>query len=1086
MKRFTLLTTGLLVSLAGFAQAKTVPYSSSLANDADWTVVDANADDTTWAVATTSDLDGSGFSEGIKIKYHSSNAADDWYISPAVHLEAGTEYKVKFLHRTYNSTTKENYRLYFASAGSVDDLKAGEVLMDHSDYAEKAWNKDCKVITVDESGDYYFGFHGFSIKNQWYVYLTGFQVGFNTFTPAGVSDFTVTPGENRALSATLTWTLPATDDDGVKFADGVEVENVMVYRDGVLVATLPGDATEWTDDATKGLESGIHAYEVEVKANGAISAKAKVETPYIGPIAASALPWKADFRNMTQDDFAFFFTTFNTENSQTNDKVSKAYREWYISGYSAGYRYLSKYAVACKKDDWFVTPPLKVEKAGIYRINSEMKSYASTRNTNTNVYLGTGTAYENFTSENKIGTFNANSESNISYPLYFRVAEPGEYYLAFQELDQEGTVYNGVYIYNLAVEEWHEAPNAVENLATEVDGENVKLSWTNPVKSNIGMDIAALSKIEVYRNGAEEPTYVITDAEKLVGGAEVELVDEAPGNGIFNYTVVPYMGEYAVESAPEVVYTKWVGEDLQTLPYTTDFKDGVLNNLWTVKDLDGDENTWKVVANGYSSGASLYVYQSEDDLAKMKDALVSASFELTPGYYKLTSGVKGGQRNLTVKAGLVAADDENLTMKYSSDIKTEGLSYSKSYDALFKVTEAGKYRLVYLYNDFGTSSTSSTDKTITLTEVKFAYQPVLPKVATELTVTPHPERGMGATLTWKNPSETNVEGVGAEITKAVIHRLYLTESSEYEEIATVTEDLVPGEYTTYVDDNVIRAGEYRYRVDIHGPEGKHEDTGISLKTSWIGGGMDTPFESSDFSKWTVHNVDNDYFTEDGDKYAKTWEVSSSKASITYTSKEGNDWLVSLPINIDAEGVYDIEISKYGNYGSGASEAAPQTFDLYAGTSTDYNDMSVKIGTVAVTSTLQANATVSTFRVQGVNAAEPAMLADEDDTEAYVKIPAGVSHFGFHANSKGDFSVNRFAVKAIVTGVEDVVVSDDVIVDGVAIPADVVNITVYDVAGKCVVRAANVAELSIKALNAGVYVVTGESNGSAFSVKLLRK
>lgn len=130
MKRISLLISAGLLSLATLAQAKTVPYASDM-TDSEWTIVDVNNDGKTWAVATGS-FTGTGYDQGVKYPYHSTNAANDWIISPAVTLTAGTEYKVKFWHKEGGSSFKENFSLYTSTGSTPESLAAGTLIADYN------------------------------------------------------------------------------------------------------------------------------------------------------------------------------------------------------------------------------------------------------------------------------------------------------------------------------------------------------------------------------------------------------------------------------------------------------------------------------------------------------------------------------------------------------------------------------------------------------------------------------------------------------------------------------------------------------------------------------------------------------------------------------------------------------------------------------------------------------------------------------------------------------------------------------------------------------------------------------------------
>ena len=250
MKRISLLISAGLLSLATLAQAKTVPYATDMTDG--WTIVDVNNDSKTWEVTTSSSA-STGYDKGVKYGYHSTNAANDWIISPSVTLTAGTEYKVKFWHKEGSASFKENFSLYASTGSTPESLAAGTLIADFNQSYTSEWTKAVYVFKPTESGDYHFGFKAYSDMDKLNIMLTGFEVAFNAFAPAPVTGFTVTPGANRALEATLAWTLPTTDNEGVPFGEGVTISNVYIYRDNALVQTLDGNAATWTDNADSGL-----------------------------------------------------------------------------------------------------------------------------------------------------------------------------------------------------------------------------------------------------------------------------------------------------------------------------------------------------------------------------------------------------------------------------------------------------------------------------------------------------------------------------------------------------------------------------------------------------------------------------------------------------------------------------------------------------------------------------------------------------------------------------------------------------------------------------------------------------------------
>ncbi|MDE6410739.1 MAG: choice-of-anchor J domain-containing protein [Muribaculaceae bacterium] len=1051
MRKSILTILGLCLSLAGFGEGKPIPYYSDLGGDEEWTLVDANDDGKTWVAKQGSDFSPAGTNNGIMYEY-GSNVADDWYISPAVTLEGGKEYKLRFWGKT--KSNKENVSIYMAALKSPDDLKAGEELIHWEDYSNTTLSRYAQTFTPEESGDYYFGIYIYSPGSRWNVFFTAFEIVENVFAPGPVTDLVVTPGEDRALEATLTWKLPAVDGDGVAFGEGVTVESVTISRDGTVVATLDGEATQWTDNEEKGLAPGTHEYSIVATVSGKESPVVKLTSPYIGPLVAQSLPWTQDYKHITQDELEFFYTLFNGEDSESV-KPSNSYPErkfWYISG-SAGYSYLSKYPARAKKNDWFVTPPLKCDATGVYKVTVREKAYSATFGTATNFYIGYGTTEADFGDEQKIGSVNADG-SEKDYSFFVNLEEGKEFYLACQENYENSQDYQGAYIYNLSIVPWHVAPLHVENPVAKVEGEKVVLEWKNPTSTNIDSEIDALSKIEVYRGDKEEPIAILDDASQLASGVNVSFEDEEAAMGINRYKVIPYIGENPADGEPAEVITTWVGDDTQSLPYTCDFKDSSLHCLWKAIDKDGDSNSWTLA----TTGAILNLPMGEDAL---DDMLLSAPLALGQGYYKVTAKVKGGEKNMEVGIGFVDKDFDGSDDVALQTITLPGNTYTSDYAFVVPSASSEGARLAIRYNGSGASADK---KSITVAEVKVEYQPVIPSAVTDVKAEVT-EGTHSVKLTWVNPSGTNIEGLAPVLTKVEVHRLYLTTSSEPELIETIEEDIEAGGEMEYVD-VVPNPGEYRYRVYAYNSEDYGQGSAV---TGWIGGGLSMPYEPENFSKWSIHNLDND---------ENTWEVSQDLIKLSCKDYEPDDWAISLPLELEAGKHYELSMKAYTNYYDGNV-----SFDLHIGTDATPEAMTTNVGTLTATQSKPSAAEEFKFTVRAVDPEVPALLAEEGDAPEVeiVKVPAGKVYVGFHGNTVGNMAVSNFAIRNdkdmdIATGIEEAQSAKDTlrVIAGdsfIAIEGGTgMSYTIFGVDG-IMISTGNIGETGFRVtLSEGIYIV----------------
>lgn len=269
-------------------------------------------------------------------------------------------------------------------------------------------------------------------------------------------------------------------------------------------------------------------------------------------------------------------------------------------------------------------------------------------------------------------------------------------------------------------------------------------------------------------------------------------------------------------------------------------------------------------------------------------------------------------------------------------------------------------------------------------------------------------------------------------------------------------------------------------------------------------GIELPFDTSDFRNWTIINANGDvrtYPDDDGKTYTEpiTWEASDGKAVVATTSHEGDDWLISPALNVLPNQPYEISIYKYKGYGISYTV----TFDLYAGTDNTVEGMTTKIATIEAYASSDMEARTVTLYVDSSALPEPEDADTEEGTEEdtnadaetesenengtdpetpeFVKIPSGNVYFGIHFNTKGELVIKNFSMQGTAVGVDEFEADNT----NAVIPADCTDITVYDLTGNCVQTAANAAELDIRSLAAGLYIVKGSQSGKSVSLKICK-
>ncbi|MDE6513820.1 MAG: choice-of-anchor J domain-containing protein, partial [Muribaculaceae bacterium] len=141
-----------------------VPFTHTLGRGtevADYLIVDANGDGRTWKPGGFTD-----YSVCMAPNTADVTAADDWMISPAVHLEAGQYYTVSFEEDMSLNKTEDKLGLYAGTERSAEGMTL-TVIEEHAiAYNNKVFTKREAQFSVAETGNYYFGFHCTSEKDK--------------------------------------------------------------------------------------------------------------------------------------------------------------------------------------------------------------------------------------------------------------------------------------------------------------------------------------------------------------------------------------------------------------------------------------------------------------------------------------------------------------------------------------------------------------------------------------------------------------------------------------------------------------------------------------------------------------------------------------------------------------------------------------------------------------------------------------------------------------------------------------------------------------------------------------------------------
>lgn len=261
-----------IVSRTSEVEYVSLPYFNSIdekTDFADFTVIDANGDGKTWAWSSKTARIGWGYED-----------MDDWLIMPPMRLEAGNAYTFEFDVRGNNSSSTERFEVKMGDNPSAEAMS--EILIGPTDISSSEWIHQSVDIIPEADGIYHIGIHGISTEmDGFYLYVNDVSMSapMSLGSLSAVTDLSVIPGENGALTANVKFRAPSVLISGEPASDIVRVEvsegDAVV---GSVQSPLPGSEcsvpVEFTEDGDHTLV--VKAYNSE---GAGVAAEATV---YIG------------------------------------------------------------------------------------------------------------------------------------------------------------------------------------------------------------------------------------------------------------------------------------------------------------------------------------------------------------------------------------------------------------------------------------------------------------------------------------------------------------------------------------------------------------------------------------------------------------------------------------------------------------------------------------------------------------------------------------------------------------------------------------------------------------------------------------
>lgn len=634
-----------------------LPYTNALSSQElfdTMKVIDNNNDNSTWL------WESNGYAQ---YKYNSSNAGDDYLITPPLYLKAAGTYKLTFSYSGHNTSTVEKLEVLIGKTSDPDNLTTQ--IFNNDNIKTGNFSSAEKVFNVEEDGDFFIAFRAYSDKNKWYVKLKDISIEEEILIPGSITDLVINPNPDKSLEATLTWTNPIINHLSNELLQN-NFTKIEILRNGSLVHTISnptvGAEETWTDINIP--EKGSYFYTI---------------TPYNHNYAGTSQEmsvWIGSGLDIPYDNSLATETFFGQMTVLDNNHDNTTWT-WNSNGYAA-YNF-DRYNAA---DDYLFTPPLALQAGTPYKLTFEYSGSGTGDSwiEKLKVKLGqTATAEGQTIIVKDFPEINTNQFTS-SGDIYFIADNSDDYFISL--LAYSDAWKGSLKIKNISITVAPSIPEKVSD-ATIVPDENkalkASLSWTNPSLSTLGFALNQedLSAIKIYRNN--EFLIDITDTQV---GAQVNWTDEnVPAIGTYFYSIIPYNGDEAGEAT---ILKAWIGGGL-TLPYEnnisqTEFDDLTIINVNEDYNGMGIPNTWIWASDGFGGGYIKYEsYSNPNDwfitppLSMEKDKSYKISLK-----YMTDTGLYYEKQTIKVMAGIGnTVDAQTINVAEFTDLQN-GLVVSVS------------------------------------------------------------------------------------------------------------------------------------------------------------------------------------------------------------------------------------------------------------------------------------------------------------------------------------------------------------------------------------------------------------------------
>lgn len=482
-----------------------VVYEAALNTETEfgqWLVVDANKDATTWGFDS--------YTQAAKYGYNMQQAANDWLISPAIELEAGS-YMVSFEYQ--GSTYGEKMDVFFGT--SRDAASMTQPVIDLGDiYIDGSFAPASGLINVTASGNIYLGFHAKSDANKYKLYVRNVKLetaqGYDICVD---SVRTTASGENLGQEPVKLYLRNTGFHPVSNLQVSYQIDQQPAVTETIAETIGAGESYTYTFEAKADLsESGSYTIKAWSNLENDDIANNDTSTVSVRHFGPAKVPYFNGFEDEYSREAIKYFDLNFDEADEGNGCWAIEANSWFSSFSRTGdYAMIYWYSSNNVGDDWFILEPIQL-KAGYYSLKFWYSSFSYDEKFA--VYYGTEATPEAMTTK-VVEYAPFNSDEYMESANVIHIESDGVYYFGFHAFSDANK--NVICIDDISLEEIDVLDNdlAVTNLTSPVN------EYVSPQQSqditfsvvNNSVNTITNASVEVAVDGTVVETFDIESIE---------------------------------------------------------------------------------------------------------------------------------------------------------------------------------------------------------------------------------------------------------------------------------------------------------------------------------------------------------------------------------------------------------------------------------------------------------------------------------------------------------------------------------------------------------------------------------------------